>query len=450
MAFLYPKIEESLNQKSDIFGQGQSSAGTSESQAPQVQQGGALNRSTEGEVVSGGAGAATAPTQAQATPAQKTAAIFGRNQMNANQGFLQNIGKQVSGAEQGLQQEANQYLSAAPQAVQAPSAQDYDAALKGGDPAAFSRIQNLLSGAAPQAAAWQPKTSTTTDAGLLGSNTGIQEALRRQGGAQYSAGEAALDSALLRRNTEFNRQAEQMADQAKALRAREDEYAANLQKQAQEQINKAYSGAQEGARGKLQSMASQIQAANQAEANAYNAPNQLPGMENPYIAQQIQQGWKAAGVDPGVVKSLGRLGIKPPDARKFYTAPQTANASMMYSPEEAAQFNQIQTLLGQGGAVTQPGAGPVGQQFNQRAYQDALKNWLKERGIKSKPVAEVAKAEDDDSSGSLAESVHKKTKEAGRRAKKAGGDATRDVKKAAKDAWEDTLASVSPDTGGIL
>jgi len=222
MAFMFKSIDQQMqNQQSgnNIFGQ---------SNAPQ-QQGGPVQLSSSQQSSSGGGTQSAGQNQNVVKNAPQPASNAGlynqiskKNTVNPeNIGFVKEAQTSASNIKQNLQNEANQIGSRAAN-VQTVSDEDYDRGIKQGGEA-FSNIEKVLS----QKYTPVQDVSLTTDTKIknlneLGDSAQRRALAQKEYGPQYNTGMASLDDALLKRSSQFqnilsNLKGEQSAIEADKL-----------------------------------------------------------------------------------------------------------------------------------------------------------------------------------------------------------------------------------------
>lgn len=310
------------------------------------------------EIDTGGGG--TSQTVAPQTPQQQTQGkneLIQRNRARASSPVdVQGVRQQAETAKQSIQNEANSYISQAAQPYQQSQEQVRQGIQQyaAGKPEA-SQLVDLYRQAPQQVGAFQLGTSTDiADADLLGTDTGLQQLFKRRADAEYNAGEAALDSALLRGNQDFQIQRDAALQAYRQAKQAETQALMNTQQQAQEQRNLAaeqfrnlFETEGRGILGNIESTAKQRettlekQAREQEKARAGNLQTTAQAALDRLVGQGL--------VDSSLAPYLSTGGL---DLSQFYRAGNTdLNYQDFVTEQEATQFNRIQDLLGLGGQM---------------------------------------------------------------------------------------------------
>ncbi len=386
MAYAFSRLKDSLGndtgqtQKTNIF----SADGTDSGMTPAVgmqQQQQQPKTSTEGEISSGGGGGG-APTgetiktdmgaDAQGTR-QSLQKAAGKTQNPALLGRTQNS---LTSADQALQNEANSYVDTAKQKSYAVKDEDIDKYVAGDQPG--TAITDLLSKtAADKAEGFKTKQNLDFyDVDQLQSDPGIKQALRNEGGNEYSAGMGAYDLAALKRTPGFDQIRASLAAQKSALQNKEKDYETSKTTEAQSAYDANLKAAQEAAKTGLGSRAEGIKASTAAAAAKANADRKaglgdfLKGQAQTAAADEAAG---IAGVNPSshLAPYLTSDGI---DASKYYTDHDVSDADMM-DANKAAQFNRIMMALGRGpesNAVAGKGLRDQASDFDKGGFQKAV------------------------------------------------------------------------------
>lgn len=360
-----------------------------EQNANVFQQGGDTVRaaSTEGSMAPSGGAQGSAPNDQQApevqTPGSRSK-LFSKNAGKAQSPVdLKGMQGQIKGAGDSLQKEANSYIANADNTYEngvngsdKALIQDF-AGIKKYDP----RTDDPTFGQGPIPTApgtenvtgltkpldWQTaflqgpgelkgyESSVNTNvanAGLLGTDAGIQEIFRRQGSPEYSAGDGAFDTALLRKNAAFNELRDQTLSQNADLQKKAQTIADPTEKAAQERLNSSYGDWRRDVEGELDGAIGHYdQAAKKSEqefdrdlghvaaANDLGAFTQSLAMQkqlaedNPELAPYLD------GNDTGYGEYYTPSSL---------TADDTS-AQDFVSDRDAGYWNKVLTLLGRGG-----------------------------------------------------------------------------------------------------
>jgi len=344
--------------------------------------GNAVLSDAEGDIGAGGqaGGAPKAPTQAVSAPtAGGKRAIMQRNEGKSQApADLQKMNTAVSGAKQSLQQEANAYVDSADDNYEMSDDQikaNVQGYAKGGvSPDKAAWLSYFQQGTPELAQPFKQQTNTKVeDVDLLKNDSGIRELYRRGQDAEGTMGEAALDTALLRKNQDFNVKRDETVRNYKDLKEGEKEVNASARQKAQDKINasatdyknrvgKTAEGmlpeydtrALERERAfdeRLGTLEQERQKKTFDEAQAFLDRMADSGQYDEYTAKALRQALGAG--------FLGNAGIDPLDPMQFYRAGKGANdtnASQFYTDEEAGEWNNLMSLLGKGG-TTRAGGG---------------------------------------------------------------------------------------------
>jgi len=395
MAYAFDNINNLLDPAqqqggTNIFSSGQTAQSPDQPQSAAGQSGSAAKTSTEGELSPGGSGSSTTGAQTnseKATPQSSGAAILEKAKgENYNTEFANKIVGDVKAGQQNLQNQANQYIQAqrskAPQQLQD---QDVEAGLAG-DAAARNKVENVIRGPGVNADSFNANVASRfEDIDQIGSQGGLQAYLQKRGGERYNAGQAALDSLLFSRDKGFQDTVAKARAEKQALRQQQADLDANLQRQEQENLNLSQANAkaqakallkqkQDAQRAVLQQRADDLgRRFSEDSANVWRFGDQKAAEEYNKFAATLSPEDK---IRLGMVKD--KVNVTPYATNKY-----AADVNKQYgyrnsgTAEQAARYNNILALLGEGGDTVQAGdyAGDA-QQFNAQGYQEALRNAL--------------------------------------------------------------------------
>jgi|GEM_PF-4809355 len=362
MAYAFNNIMGALGltDNNDIFNGEGNEVGNGGPQGPSA----GLQSSSEGDL-SGGGGSSAVPPGQVAAPVQKGSA---GKIMQKNQGKAQaptNLGAmttRISDASAGLQGEANAYMSGVVKPFEktneeinssvANFAQTGDQGLMN----AYSQRPQALQGI---------KLNTDTnvrDVDLLKNDSGIKELFRRRGDAEYSQGEAALDSALLKGDQGFQLERDGVLNSYKAMLEEKSRIGgAGFREEAQA----AQGGAYDTWRGRtgeaLQGYVDNLQSVNEGEERAFDG--RLLAAEEArrsgsfddvqrFLDDMASNGNHSPGVAKAIRQALGggtldQTGLLNPN--DFYVPGRgvdRTSADDFFDDGEALQFNNIMSLLG--------------------------------------------------------------------------------------------------------
>ncbi len=383
MAYVFSGLNSLLGQedeqnKQNIFAPEESQMGNQ--QSGEQQPGAAPKTSTEGDL---GGGGNTGGTQtSEAKPAAQTqttdSRLMQRNKVKAVPGFATKAQTDLDTAQQSLQSEADSYMQGAKSKTYDVGEADLEKAV-GGDQDATTKVRGLLTGQADRAEAFQPKTDyEIEDAYDLQSDAGVDNLLRRSNGAEYNAGEAALDRSLLNRSTEFNQLRSLLKGKQEGLTKQADEWtgASGKTKEAQDAIEANYKAAQGKASGYLDSQDDVILQRLKDAAAAENATRAglRTKADSDYVAAQAQAATKKLmEANPEMAEYFRGSRV---DADQYYGVAGDVDYRDLASDADAQRYNGILSLLGRGAGaddITTAGRGAGDRQgFNEQAYRDAV------------------------------------------------------------------------------
>ena len=357
---------------------------------------------------SGAGSSASAPAQQQMQQPQASAGargkVMSKNVAKAKAPTdLNRISSGISSAQKSLQDQANAYVQQADDPYEKTPEQ-----IKGqvSDFASgkSNELADMFRNAPARVEDFKPGDEPKIqDIDLLGTDAGIREMFRRGQDPEGTIGEAALDTALLRRNEGFNQQRdaalnsykqylgekkttqETARDKAQAAR---DKAAQQFKTTAEAELRGFGSSLDKQAAEREQAFDAQLAALEEARrANAFSdAQNYLnemadSGQYDPYMSDALRQ-----GLGEGSLYSENAV-----DPYQFYTAGRgadTTSANQFYTGDEAQQFERVMGLLGQGGETRAPGA------LAGATAQDYLGGGLEFRGLLDEVFARsVPKAE---------------------------------------------------------
>lgn len=330
----------------------------------------------------GGGGSSGGGVNVSAPPRLSTAGS--RNIIKANRGkasspvALGGISNQIKGASQGLQDEANAYVNNATQPYKdaAPSQEQLHNWATGGEPVLPSGKEPFPGGkdiktsdfkydeykdipkekpknwydlttSAPLAPSpITLKTDTNIpDVSLLGSDAGIGELYRREGGPRYTSGMGALDTSLLRGDSGFNTSANEILSSYKNLGDQRTQIADTADDAAFAASGHAQNLLRDEVRGGLNAEAGLIENANRAEAS-----NQKPFTNYAADIPNLRNTLKA--IDPEIASILDTMSddeLSQMVQQNTTPGSQGSGAWEDYlDPTEASNYNRIMSYLGYG------------------------------------------------------------------------------------------------------
>lgn len=370
-------------------------------QDQEPQQGDSVSLSQENVGQASGAGqSAQAAPQGQAQQPQASAGARGRVMAKNVQKAKAptDMGRIASGigqARQNIQNEANAYIQSADDPYEQSqeqirkNVQSY-AQGTGGDQSWLTQFQS----APGLVGDIDLKTDTNIkDVDLLGSDAGIREMFRRGQDPEGTVGEAALDTALFRRNEGFN----QARDQALRNYQNLQNEKRQIQEESRGKAQEARKAGAEKYKGQVRQELSAYQQGLEEQAKAKEADfdQRLAALESTRQAQMKQQAEDAIRQmrESGQYREEGQF-FNPEqylsaggDLSQFYKPGMTADQTSyldFYDPAQAQQFERIMGLLG-GGETRTAGrfAGQSAEQalgggfdveaFKTKALQDATR-----------------------------------------------------------------------------
>lgn len=383
MAYTFGRIQglfQQPDQKVDIFGQpdaGQQQAGQQgASSAP-----GGAKTSLEGQV--GGSaqgGGDTTQGGESAKPQDITAPSAAAMRQNVGKATgPKAVGQaetDIAGAEQGLQQEANQYVQGYANKDYGMAAEDVGKAVSGDQDYFKKTMARLKQTGAPQVEGFRAKTDTNVeDIGLMGSDAGLRQLLRREAGDQYNAGEGAFDTGLLRRNAQFNLTLDQLRRRQEALGKQAADYQTTKTGEAQTAAQQAYDTATQGIRGVLSQK--EAETAAQAHQRALEENQARQALREKGNQALIDQETKAALehakqlLQTGDPRALKYLEANLSNPSSYYKVGGDVGDQDAYTDELAGQFNRIQDLLGTGKSAAAGKFSPR-EEFQRGEYEKAI------------------------------------------------------------------------------
>lgn len=418
MAYAFEATANALRQNQDdpqqtnIF-----QAPSGQQQSGSARRSDSVQASDAGGDLSGGTDQSSGAVATAQAPASGSSAAQNRV-MGANQGKVKNpvaegMQSRISQASQGLQDEANNYEKAATQPYSTPSAQygDVDAYVNAGTEPTGTWKTDLLRGNAGQVDAFAPKTDTSfafTSSGdaspahtpipeMLQSDAGIRQ-LMRQGQAQdaeYNTNDAALDTALLRKDQGFNQTRDALINGANSLRDQKNKLTASddtgESAVAQKAREAAYKGWQSDLQGHIKSDADAITASDTAQSKAFNDAMQNlqagdPAARQAQIDTYLAQMKLDPGYDPNIKAEFG--GFVAGDQNQYFdnsTNPVATTGNDFVTQDQIGQFQRVNDLLlGNGPSQSLVGqyAGKSAQDvykdnFNNQKYSSDLLNFAK-------------------------------------------------------------------------
>lgn len=306
-------------------------------------------------------------------------------------GFLSQAQQSLAGAQKGLQEEAQKYVQSARE-QQYGLGEDVIQKAAQGDQEAYQQTAQRLSQQGPgMVQEFRPETKTQIqDIEALRSDAGIRQMLGRQAGGQYSAGESALDLAIMRRNPQFNLIREQLLRGQGQLQEEALKQAGERTAEARQIAQERYGQATQDIQGKLGAQAEAIKAEAAKRALAENEARKALGAQAGQFTEEqaraelakLQQEMAADTRMAGLIneellpyeKLRSGEGLtdeykKQLNLGQYYKGPQEVTGEQMVNQEEADRFNRIMGLLGQGGQMMTPQEKAAAQGFDVEKFR---------------------------------------------------------------------------------
>lgn len=385
MAYLFQGVNEQLDGQNDpnkqnIFGQGSTPQGASDTGAPT---GGEIKKTNTSGAIEGaqGGGEGQPAKSAQVTTQDRQSALNLQAKRQGAPKVTEQVGQKLSGAATGLQNEADQY-------VKGYKEQDYrqgidkdilSKAVREGDQDAYSRAFGRVSQKDyGNVNAFAPETQTEfQDVKDLQSKGGIQNLFQSQMGPQYKRSDSAFDAMILARNPEFRNVQQQLQKQQADLITQREAEKVGRTATAQELANAGYQGATEAIKGDLSGIQKEVLSPLEQKAAEETARRQAldyQKIKDDFERQQaleLQQQLAATGGFSARASRLLPDVTSQVDINPFATENRQVDWKQFVQDPEAQQFNRIQQLLGTGEQI---GAGKLSSEvdFNQQAIRDAL------------------------------------------------------------------------------
>lgn len=386
--------------------------------------GNAVLSDAEGDISGAGGGQGAPKPVAQAATAPTAGgkrAIMQRNEGKSQApADLQKMNDSISGAKQSLQNEANSYVDRADDNYEMSDDQikaNVQGYAKGGMSPDKAAWLNYFNSAPEMAQPFKQETNTKVeDVDLLKNDSGIRELYRRGQDAEGTMGEAALDTALLRKNQDFNVKRDETVRSYRDLKEGEKEINSKARDEAQKRVNESAESYKnrvgKTAEGMLPGYDTSAlererqfdEALSKAEedrrkalyddAQAYLNRMADSGAYDDYTAKALRQ-----AMGEGMLFNPNAI-----DPMQFYRAGKTANdtrADQFYTDQEASEWNNIMSLLGRGGTTRSAGqlAGMsnigefLGGGMDWNAFSDAALKFATPLGADTKKSAEQMAAD---------------------------------------------------------
>ncbi len=377
MAYVFSNLNDAMQGgNSNIFGGASVSSAGQGSDTP-IKQGEGGGSAVGGS--SGASGTASAPAPKPPQAVDQTG-VLSKQGFQSMPGFVGNIQN-----ESGATQKAQDSDVAAYNTAQANKGNgaigDYTLSRAGTDPTAYATVATRLSNqTGPQADAYKPSTDLTTQEGKFNSDVSslqdpykLQNMLQLQGGSQYTAGMSALDRQLLGQNQGFQQTRNNLIQQNQKLQATDTSNTANLQNQAQTNLDAAYKAETDAIKANLAKQEAGIIDPLTAKAAAENAARQglTKTPDQTFVQTQSQNALQALiAQNPSLAQYLsGGAGV---DASKYFGVGGQVSASDYANAAQAAQYSKLQALLGNGGSTLLSGTGPSAREtFDTQGFDQA-------------------------------------------------------------------------------
>lgn len=373
----------------------------------------------------------------------------------------------IQTAREGIKNEANSYIQAADDAYEMDDKtirSNIQSFAKGQQPSDKQQWLQYFQSAPNLVKDIDLKTDTNVkDLDLLRNDAGIRELFRRQQDPEGTLGEAALDTALLRKNADFGIARDATVQDYDNLQNERKTIERESRQKAQDLANvgaDAYKGRVRSVALDMaddyDALAAQREAAFDAELAAAEEARRagIGGQASAAI-----EAMKASGAytDPSQFWDISDFLNANDDASQYYTAGKTGadtNASQFYTGDEASEWNNIMSLIGQSGetraggdlagtsAANYLGGGFNADAFKQKAIERATFDRDAQIAREQQAVAQMKaqeKREADERARIQAEEEARVAEETRRKMNEAIEDANRkDLITIADRAWEAT------------
>ena len=376
MAYAFDSIMDAMN--------GDDEGSSSQSNITDGGQGSVTSEAGSGGV-SGGGSASPGQTSSQQNSTGASNRIMSQNRDKAVAPVdVNRISDSVGQAKTNLQNEANSYIQGADddyEAARGTVANDVRGYADNANPK--GDWLNLFQSNPGYVDDIDLQTDTNIeDVNLLSNDAGISELFRRGADAEYSQGEAALDTALLRNNQDFNVERDGVLNSYKALQNQRNDVLADSRGQAQDLRTETAGLYKDDVRNFGQGLLSSYETNQRAEEKAFD--DQLASLEAKRsgdlgsYAQNIIDQMKAN--DPE--NALNNYYEAGDGLGDYYTAGMGGDSTQwqdFIDDKEAGQFNNIMGLLGQGGDIRTAGqyagqsaADNLGGGFDRNTFTDQM------------------------------------------------------------------------------
>jgi len=375
MAYAFDKIMNMVDPKIDVFGQSQPGGQGGQNQTQSQGGTGETKSTTDGDVSGGGTGGTTAGGASASVAPASTASMSSQAAFTAAQNQPQSkfkpfadIGQKLKANETALQDEANTYV-ASQKAKQTYDIGDSDIdKAVAGDADAKAKASGLISKATinPFDKYEQKVNPYVSDLEKFKSEPGLTGYFRSLYGPGYSRGQASFDIGRLQSDPQYfsdlrGLQGTQQDLEKKAAGFFDPTTGAESQVDAYGKQNLASAKSRVG--DYLSKLRGDLEGTNAGELKAYQdeleklktdagyrGSKVAGGLADPGIKTSISQ---AIAANPELQKyltpeSIAAFGLNPADYAKLFSG--ELNADMFYDATEANRFNNINSILGVGGA----------------------------------------------------------------------------------------------------
>ena len=226
---------------------------------------------------------------------------------------------------------------------------------------------------------FDPGNTTVQNADLLSTPAGLRQLNAIGQGPQYTPGMSAFDTMLLQKDPNYNASVQNLQKQNADLQTNAAAQPAALQQTVTDYGNQNLAAAQAAAKGYLTTQQQAVLAAEQASADAANKG--LTGLDhtaiqNAALAGVMPQATSALDTQFGTGRAAAQLAALNIDPSKYITYASQYDPSQFTSADQAQKYNQINTLLGNGGLaqVASAGSAPSPYTVDTQGLLNALKD----------------------------------------------------------------------------
>lgn len=291
------------------------------------------------------------------------------------------IGAMLGEKEQGFDPAKQSYLSKYNQQDFGLSPETVSSAIQG-DADAMAKVSGRLGQTSPGITAdtFEVPDIRTPEIGQIQTQGGLEQYLRRQGGAQYTSGEGSFDASSLNRDAVFNAARSELARRENALQKQYTDLGTSLPDEANRILADRLSTSQGDIRTglgdektEIQKIIDQMVADEQEKLNQSGLARTKNAQIKGNIAAEDLLGRlpPELGIDPEVLRQISNTGTL---ANQFYDVRDKAvGRGEVATPQQIEQFNRIMDMLGQGnsGQIVAAERDPY-TTFDTAGYQQAL------------------------------------------------------------------------------